>query len=275
MLKRLAFLIVVLAGSWLLWRTITAEDRKLKRASGLSESSSAAPQLLSQDENKTSSATGKEAQEKEVPVSPSQAGPTSDSIGNEQEFRRQFPGDWRIRKTALGKVYSLSGAAIPGAGRSPDAALRLAKQLSSFLASGEFTLDHSVKMEAETGYVQKFNVRQLAQGLAVYQGSVGIFGQKKSGEAYLINNRLKEIFPFDASIEFDQMQARQRLAGKYPDSEISGELPAVVFSNDVDLTEVAWVLRVRSSVPEPQSLHVVVSAKDGRILHTERRVRKN
>lgn len=205
------------------------------------------------------------------PAKPPNARNQPARLMTEEDFRRLYPGPWRLRRDPAGRITTLTGGRIPQAAANLASLRTVARQLSPLLAGGDYQLADEVLEASQTRHLKVFDIEQKVGDWKVYQGTLS-FVANHEGDVYIVNNRLKEITPFEPAVLIGEKQAADLLQQRYPAATIQLKEGPLVFSDNRQPSTLAWIFHVRADAPSPLRRHVAVSASTGEVLHEEERL---
>ena len=195
-------------------------------------------------------------------------------VTTEDQFLKKYPGNWKIRRDQDQRVYSLTGGMISQAAKDPAELLRVARELSPFLAGGDYQLSDKMNTDAKTPHLQVYDIDQTSGGFSVYQGTLSMIANRE-GDIFMINNRLKEVTPYNSQPKLTLAEAKDVVARLFPKATVEALSGPVIFSDNTSPSVLSWPFKVHSSLPNPKRLEVIISAESGDVLHQEEHLIQN
>lgn len=199
----------------------------------------------------------------------------SNSLGNpdgsdlQSYLRKNYPGNWALRRDDLDRVFSIMGGEIPEVGKNAESAAEFAKTVAQLLGvPAEQIAESDTKLDSSPKSVT-YDFPQIAQGFDVFDGQMRMIARRQDGAVYMINTELRQVQAFQPKILYGVEDARQLIEEKYANREkvsitLKSKRP-VIWADDVP-AELAWFFIVKIGGSAPDRIQVLVSAQSARVL---------
>ncbi len=176
-------------------------------------------------------------------------------------------GKWKARANPKGELYRFTGGRIEGVGRSKE-------KLTEFVGGFAETMgipSNQVLQKIESDELRSskiFDALQTYEGMDVFQSWLRLMTDKRTGEAYLVNNKLKILEPdINTQVNFNRDDAYDVLTRHFGDEfkKVKRDWGPVVWA-DSSPHQLAFVFIVQTSKTTYRS---VVGASSEKVLISE------
>lgn len=194
----------------------------------------------------------------------------SNETSDIDEFLNHYDrGRWKLQKDEEGRVRSILGGIIPGAGKNLESALKLAHSLSPFFGVPVDQLLSSKVKVVEGPRTTSYDFQQTFQGYPVFRGRMIIISRNQDGAVYLINNDLRQVDPIQIERTHSSQESLRILEERYAkreSREIYLDSPDLVVWADGWPHELAWSFIVEFSGENPGRLRLLVGMQSSKVL---------
>ena len=243
-------------------------DQEVERSHYLSTSSRKPP--LDEDMLNNKKSLEKRPEKSREPAASQRPSNTPGSIPNRllAFLEARGTGQWKARLSPKGDIFRFTGGRIEGVGSSED---KLTDFVGGFAETLGIPRDQVLQKieEDDLRSSRIFDALQTYEGMEVFQSWLRLMTDKNTGEAYLINNKLKVLEPeINTAVNFDRDDAYDVLERFFGNEfkKVKREWGPVVWA-DSSPHQLAYVFIVQTSKTTYRS---VVGASSEEVLISEK-----